>query len=284
MTKVLRYLHFLQFIFNHPLNKNHKMKTLLRIFWWKLNRIFFKFPCIVEIAPGVRCICYPDNSLYSTLIMYLGLPEYGEMKFLLDILKKHDNFIDVGANMGAYSLIASSKIKDGNIFSFEPSPKISLKLYENINLNQKKENIRVITKVVSDKTGFINFDISSNPDYHHISHSAKGKSILRLKTTTLDKFISSSKIKHIKLIKIDVEGAELLVLKGMQRSLAAKLVDFLIVEINPEALRGFGFLPQQVFNYLKKFDFNLYYFDSRFNLKEFSGKLEGAWNIIAKRV
>lgn len=284
MKKVFSYISFLNYIITHPFNKDHLIKTIFRIFWWKINQIFFKFSCIIEIVPNIKCICYPNDSLYSTLVMYQKFPEYGEMQFLLNTLRSSDNFIDIGANIGVYSLLASSRIKNGRIFSFEPSPKISGQLLENINLNLKTEGIKVINEVVSDKTGFVDFDISSNPDYNHISYSVKGKSILRLKATTLDKFISENKINHVKLIKIDVEGAELLVLKGMENTLRSKLVDFLIVEINSEAMKGFGFLPQDVFKYLTAFDFKLYYFDSKFNLKKFTGKLEGAWNIIAKRL
>src|SRR3989344_3811026 len=146
MDKLFRYLFFLQFILRHPFNKNKKLKTLLRIFWWKINQTFFKFPVVVELIPGLKCICYPVDSDYGTLVVYQKFPEYGEMNFLLDNLKDNDTFIDVGANIGVFSLLASSKIKKGKVFAFEPSPKILAQLYANIALNQKTDRILVAEK------------------------------------------------------------------------------------------------------------------------------------------
>lgn len=282
MKRFYSYFLFLNYILASPLNKDNSLKVIFRIFWWRINQIFFKFPCIVELVPGTKCICYPSGSLYSTLVMYLKFPEYGEMQLLLSILNDKDIFIDVGANIGVYSLLASSKINKGKIFAFEPSPKILPQLEENISLNNKDDRIVVIKKAVSQKNGFINFDINSSPDYNHISYSSNKTEVLRVQSITLDKFISKNNLKRVKLIKIDVEGAELLVLKGLQKSLKAKLVDVLIVEVNQdEEAKKFGFSIEQLFQYLIENGFSLYYFDSGYKLRNFNKRLDGAWNIIA---
>ena len=275
------------YVLNHPFAKGHKLRLFTKMIWWKINRRFFKLPCIVELVHNIKIICYPNDSLYSTLIVYLILPEYGEMKFLLEILNKDDNFIDIGANMGIYSLLASSKIEKGRIFSFEPSPKILPQLYENIALNNKKNCIRVIEKAVSGKEGYINFDVSDSPDYNHIVYpkeaevSFAGDSVLRVGTITLDKFISGKNIKNIKLIKIDVEGAELLVLKGLQKTLEEKKVAALIVEISKWTISRFGTTVEEIVYFLRKYGFDIYMFDKNFNLIELSSGKNQGWNIIA---
>ncbi len=279
---------------------------LLKILWWKVNKAYFKLPVIVQLDPKIKCICYPDNSHFSTFVLYTTFPEYGEMMMVKKILKEDDIFLDVGANIGVYSLIAASKITNGKIYAFEPSINCLPLLHENISLNQIGEKMQVIEKVVSDKTGFLDFDISSVSDYNHISLGSQAKprtassayskkssaylknrdlnsekGIVKLPSTTLDDFISGNKIPHIKLIKIDVEGTETLVLRGLQKSLKSQLVDILIVEVSDWTSKRFDFSPEEVFKFLKGFDFNLYYFDPKFKLKKFNKTLEGTWNIIA---
>lgn len=278
---IYRYLIFLLFVLNHPCNKDHKLKTLARILWWKINRIFFKLPCIVELIPNIKMICYPNDSLYSTLVVYLRLPEYGEVQLLLNILKTNDNFIDVGANIGVYSLLASSKIKEGKVFSFEPSPKILPQLNENIVLNQKESSIDVIEKAVSDRIGLIDFDITSNPDYNHISYSFGNESALRVATITLDKFVSDNNLKYIKLIKIDVEGAELMVLKGLQKSFEKRKVTSLIVEVSNWTISRFGITVEDIVNFLRAYGFGIYMFNKDFKLVNFSVNENRGWNIVA---
>src|SRR3989344_1401255 len=281
---IYRYLLFLFYILNHPLNKDHKFKTLMKIFWWKVNNIFFHFPIIVQLTPEIKCICRANNSGYGALVAYNSLPEYGEMMFLLNSLKQNDVFIDVGANIGVFSLLASSKITNGKIYAFEPSKSILPNLYQNIFLNSKKDTIEVVEKIVSDKVGTHLFYTHDIPDYNHISNTDKksGK-VLRILATSLDRFIAENKITHIKLIKIDVEGAEFLVLKGIKKSLAAGLIDALIVEVNKEGMREFGFLPDQIFNYLTDYGFKLYYFDFNYKLKKLEDNLDDVRNIIAVR-
>lgn len=246
-----------------------------------MNRVFFKISCIIELVPNIKIICYPNDSLYSTLIIYLQLPEYGEMQFLLNTLKADDNFIDIGANMGIYSLLASYKIRNGKILAFEPSPKILPQLYENITLNEKNSIISVIQKAASDKTGSIDFDISSNPDYNHISYTADSKLSLRVETITLDKFITNHQLKHVKIIKIDVEGAELIVLRGLTKTFEKRGVDALIVEVGGWTMGRYGITVEDVTGFLRNYGFGIYMFSKDFKLIDFSLNLNRGWNIIA---
>ena len=224
------------------------------------------------------------DSDYGTLVVYQKFPEYGEMNFLLDNLKDNDTFIDVGANIGVFSLLASSKIKKGKVFAFEPSPKILAQLYANIALNQKTDRILVAEKAVSNKSKQVNFDISDRADYNHLSfNSSVKKTTLQVKTTTLDKFIKDVGIKHVKLIKIDVEGAEMLVLKGLKQSLLTKKIDMLIVEVNESAALSFGFSTKDILSCLEEYGFKNYMFDKNYNLVDFVMEKNTGWNVIAIR-
>src|SRR3990172_3683386 len=92
------------------------------------------------MQPGVKFKCYPDSS-WSGLVVYTKMPEYFEMKFIQKLIQDNDFVIDVGANMGSYSLIAASKLISGKVFAFEPS-KIAYKRFrENIKLNNFESKI-----------------------------------------------------------------------------------------------------------------------------------------------
>lgn len=277
-----RYLIFLISVLNHPTNKNHQLKTMMRIIWWKINTMFFHLPCFIELAPGIKCICYPHNSHYSTLVVYNTFPEYGEMMFVKNILRSDDVFIDIGANIGAFSLLAASKITNGKIYAFEPSPHILPILKQNIALNNKFDRIEIEKVAASDKEGNINFDISETPDYNHIvsSNEVKRKSI-NILTKTIDFFLKRKNISHVKLIKIDVEGAEMIVLKGMQKSLQQRKVDALIIEVNKLSFARFGFSVKDMRGYLEDFGYNLYMFNNTYELVKFEEQKNKGWNLIA---
>ena len=85
----------------------------------------------------------------------------------------------------------------------------------------------------------------------------------------------------IKLIKIDVEGAELLVLKGLQKTLEEKKVAALIVEISKWTISRFGTTVEEIVYFLRKYGFDIYMFDKNFNLIELSSGKNQGWNIIA---
>lgn len=278
---IFKYRVSIRYIFNNPINKNSKVKLLLKILWWKVNKAYFKLPVIVKLAPKIKCICYPNSSHYSTFVLYTTFPEYGEMMMVKKILKEDDVFLDVGANIGIYSLVAASKITKGKIYAFEPSPASLSRLYENILLNNLTSVISVSKKVVSDKVGFHHFTINNTPDYNHISYLDEKSGTIKIPAVSLDYFINKKKLSRIKLIKIDVEGAELLVLKGLQKSLEDELVNILIVEIADWASKRFDITPEQVFDYLRRYGFVLYYFDANYQLRRFERSLETALNIIA---
>ena len=251
-------------ILNHPSNRDHKLKTLTRLFWWKLNQLFFHFPSVVDLTEGIKCICYPCSS-FGSLVVYTKLPEYAEMNFLLDVLKSGDTFVDVGANIGAYSLLAASKIKSGKIYAFEPSVQVLSCLEENIRLNNLA-NIFVIDKVVSDVNGYEPFIFGKHCETDHISTNKASRVAKLLPSITLDNFFDNQKITKLDLLKIDVEGAELKVLRGLRRHLENGKVKLILFEVNNRS-RDFGSTALDLIAYLKSFNYSVYVFGRDYKLR-----------------
>ncbi len=178
---------------------------------------------------------YLDVSEYTAWSYFYKNQEKDEIEFIKKIVKDKDNIIDIGANLGYYSLLFSSLTPNGKIFSFEPSLKNYKKLQENIKLNKKK-NIKSYQLGLSNKKGiaklFLTGKTNLNEGGNFISLNKKNSYNLlsefeEVKIDILDDIVAK-KI-SFKLVKIDTEGNELLVLKGMRKILENN-IRYLLIE------------------------------------------------------
>lgn len=271
-------------ILNHPLNKNHKIRTLLRLVWWKKNQLFFHIPAVVNLTTDIKCICYPESS-FGSQIIYTKFPEYQEMSFLQHILNSDDIFVDVGAGLGDFSLIAASKINQGEIFAFEPDPAAYIYLNENIALNNLKNKIHPLKQVVSDKIGFEKFSSNKISELSHIStEEMEDRKFIKVQSTTLDHFFRNKKNIKIQVLKIDVEGAEYKVLQGSRGLLKDSAIDFLIIEVN-QRNSLYEASSAKIFSFLSKFGYRIYLFDDVLKLIHLNGykPKKNVYNILAAR-
>lgn len=247
----------LLFVFSHPKNRGKLIETIVRLIWWKCNQLWWQFPAVVSIAPGIQCLCYPSSS-FGSLIVYTIWPEFNEMKHVYETLESNDIFIDVGAGLGDFSLIAASKITKGHIFAFEPNQKAADQFKQNIALNHIEKRITLSTEAIADKDGWVYFNANQTTELSQIVNS-KGNHALRVKSTTLDSFCKKNKVSQISLLKIDVEGAELRVLRGCQNLLKKGLIKKILLEVNPKS-ENLGNQTNETLAFLKQFGFSFYSF------------------------
>ena len=145
---------------------------------------------------------------------WLGTYERDKMECFREYLRPGSVVYDVGANVGIYTVLACRMVGvEGRVFSFEPSPDNVQRLAENIRVN-KFNNVEIVPSAVSVTDGFATFDSEADPCVRKISESGA----LRVETVSLDSFVASGK-PFPNLMKIDVEGAELDVLRGAQKLL-----------------------------------------------------------------
>jgi len=140
---------------------------------------------------------------------WLGTYELDRQKLFKKAVKEGDIIFDIGAQAGFYSLLAAELAGEkGKIFSFEPFPENVAYLKKNIGLNGY-ENIFVVEAAVSDKSGVVYFERGESNFTGKI-----GGSGLKIKSVSLDDLIEKGDLPEPDVLKIDVEGAELAVLKG----------------------------------------------------------------------
>jgi FkbM family methyltransferase len=123
-------------------------------------------------------------------------------------------FLDIGANVGKYSIILGKQLKEnGKVYSFEPEPSNIEGLKKNILLNEVT-NVKIFPLACSNKKGLISFYLNEKNSGAH-SLIKKSKKEILINCDTLDNILKEQNLKEdINLIKIDVEGAEAEVLKG----------------------------------------------------------------------
>lgn len=146
---------------------------------------------------------------------------YNEANTIKKIVAKNLNsgeiFIDVGANIGAISFLGSKIVgKSGKVYAFEPEEKNLHIFQKNISFNNLN-NINLVPLACTEKSGFATFNISKNSGEHSLGETISPSNIIKsikIKTISLDDFTKKNNINKIKLIKIDVEGQELSVLRG----------------------------------------------------------------------
>lgn len=231
---------------SHPVNKNNLLKAIWKIVFWKLNQLTLKLPAFVDLGNSIKCICYPDSS-YGGMVVYTTYPDYEVTMGIKKNLPGGGIFVDVGANIGFMSLVAAT-VNNTEIHSFEPSPIAYPRLVENINLNNLGSRVKLNNTLVSSSNKPIYFFDDDRSELSHIVKSHEQG--IKIKSTKLDAYCSKNKIKKIDVLKIDVEGAELSVIKGARKMLQTHKIKHIYVELNC-ASRQYGSTNSEALSYLK---------------------------------
>ena len=183
-----------------------------------------------------------------------GLPEPGMTRLFASFIQPGMVVVDIGAHIGIYTLFALRQLSGhGRLYSFEPTPKTFALLHDNVQVNGFLESgvVRLDHRAISDHAGTANFTAYPNNSGHNslFSGSTPGES-LTVETVTLDLALADEP--KIDVIKIDAEGSEPFVLRGMAEILARNPGLRIFVEFAPEHLRRAGIEPLQWYKELSE--------------------------------
>lgn len=245
------------FIFNHPLGKRHPFKALSRLMCWQLQSRLSPSKFIVK--PFISPVkFYAKKGLTGiTGNIYTGLHEFNDMAFLLHFLNATDLFFDVGANVGSYTLLASG-IRKAKTIAIEPSADTATLLNNNLVLNKLQELTVLINAAAGADKGILTFSKNKDTTNHIITGDEyPDPEFEKVNVITIDSLTEKEKPL---LIKIDVEGFETEVLKGMTVTLEQPELKAIIIELNGSGLR-YGFNELQIHQLLLSNKFKPYYYD-----------------------
>ena len=213
-------------IMRHPLNSRFKALTLIKIVKWQIGSRILQKPIITSWINDSLIGC-SNGEVGLTGNLYCGLIEFEEMGFLLHVLRSNHLFIDVGANAGAYTILAS-KVVGCKVVSYEPINETYNRLLLQIKINGVSDLCNIKKSGVGQKKGTLKF--TNNLD--SINKVCNEEHENRTSTIDVVDLDSDVFVSVPCLLKIDVEGYEFKVLTGAFNILKSEYVYGVIIEMN----------------------------------------------------
>lgn len=199
---------------------------------------------------GFPVFCNPRD-LTSDWITLWGEHERVTERFLLEALAGGGVFLDVGANVGYFSLLIAHEYGDRcDVLAFEPNPLIFALLQAGAGCSRGKESIRAIPLAVSNRAGRLEFVLDQDNTGHSRLGAAGQSGSIAVDVVKLDDWLEANPpVARIAAVKLDVEGCELRALRGMEQMLRRHR-PALVVEVIDEHLRDFGDTRTELFAFL----------------------------------
>lgn len=250
----------LRYVINHPLNRGQKLKAILRYFSWQICSRLANGAVAVPYVNHTRLLVERRMSGANGNI-YTGLYEFEDMAFVLHLLRKEDLFIDIGANVGAYTILAGGAV-GAKCISIEPIPRTVHHLVDNINLNDMRGRVEVHNIGLGKENSTLRFTADLDTVNHVATVAESGMKMLEVPIRTLDSILGDAKPTFI---KIDVEGFETDVIAGAEKTLSRNSLFGLVMELNGSGER-YGFDEKILHRKMLDFGFGSYCY-SPFNRK-----------------
>jgi FkbM family methyltransferase len=203
------------FLATHPLTRRRRLSAAARVLRWQIaSRI--QDEVIVHWIGGKR-LAARRGMTGLTGNIYAGLHEFADMAFVLHFLRPCDLFVDVGANVGSYTILASGVVRCQTV-AFEPDPVTAAAFERNVDLNRITDLVEMRIAAVGERWGIVRFSTGLDTENHIVAATEPtGRDV---PIQTLDKALfDTGRIPA--LIKLDVEGYEAEVLRGARAILAA---------------------------------------------------------------
>ncbi len=225
----MQLIRLIRFIWSHPLNRAARLKALSRLFRWQLvSKILpesvFGVPFVNEARIFMR-----KGMTGATGNWYCGLDEMDDMGFVLHLLRPGELFVDIGANIGSYSILAAAGA-GAKVHAIEPIPSTYSNLCDNVKLNRLEGQIKAHCLGISNRVGKLRFTTSQDSVNHVLEEGESNAASEEIGVTTLDNLLREEL--EATVIKIDVEGHELAVLEGADKTLGSSNLLAVVMETN----------------------------------------------------
>ena len=200
--------------------------------------------------------CFP---LYKTMYRaFKNKQDAEEISLLKKLIKPGDKIIDIGANIGFYATILSEFTEaNGKVYCFEPDS-------TNFNYLKKatanKNNISIFNMAVSDSDSVLKVYKSKLLNVDHRTYPVNNyDSIEEVKATSIDKLISDKTILPPNIIKIDIQGYELVAFKGMKKLLSESKDLKIVAEFWPHGFMRAGSSAIELFDFFDGLGYSIYF-------------------------
>lgn len=193
----------------------------------------------LRFVPGTRPVRMSYRDAECTGVRNDAL----QVALVLDHLREGDLALDIGAHAGQYGVLMTSRCgQSGRVVCFEPDPDARVKLEANVRLNPDCKAPEVVPAACSDRVGTVTFYTQGGNSQSSIAKSAlptdRTHREIQVGTIRLDDWLGARGYGTPALVKVDTEGAEIHVLRGMPCVLASPAL--VVCELHPFAWEEFG--------------------------------------------
>lgn len=236
-----------------------------RLAWWESQvnkREYFE----MRIQPSLSMRLYFDSRL--SWLLYDQDSEWQECKFLDSFLRPGDVFVDVGANIGLFTLIAAHRVgRTGHVHAFEPCSKTYRRLDANVQLNHLT-NVSCHQLALSDQITCRPMTVSLDgfDAWNSFGQPTMGSSFVTepVNCTTWNSFAQKhTLVERVTMMKIDVEGWETRVLLGADETLSRMDAPVLQVEFTEQAARSAGSSCTKLYHLLEDLGYQMFIYDAK---------------------
>jgi len=242
-----RLWHTLHVLLNHPLGRRDRFGTLVRYIRWQIGSRMLREAVAMPFVGGTRLLI--RTGMHGiTMNIYVGLHEFEDMLFVHHLLRKGDEFIDIGANVGEYAILAADR--GAKVLAMEPIP-------ANIHLNRFQDQIEARNMGVGIEPDELQFSTTTGPTNHVL---ASGEHTDYAVTVAVDALDTIAAAWSPTMIKVDVEGFEANVIRGGHKMLTTESLQAVLIELNGLGAR-YGFNDAGIHSQLLKHDFSPMHYD-----------------------
>jgi FkbM family methyltransferase len=212
----------------------------------------------IQRVGEVKIFLNPDDRVMTPLIRMRGVHEANETHWFVRNVGPGDTVVDVGANVGYYTLLGSRLVgEEGRVYAFEPDPESFALLERNLRLNGC-DNVVAEQKAVSNEPGHIQLYLAeqNRGDHRIFPASDEERTSVEVEAVTLDDYFAD--LGEVDFVKIDTQGAEAVILAGMKQLIGRSERLRMAVEFSPWHLREFGADPARLLADLEALGFRMY--------------------------
>ncbi len=253
MNPLVKILATLRFVANHPLNRGRKFRAVAEYGFIQVA---------ARLVPGEVCVEFPNRTRLLVSPRMKGaahfiaprLNEFNDMAFVMHFLQAGELFADVGANVGAFTVLAAG-VAGARAVAFEPSPETFAMLSRNVGVNGLQDRVRPVNAVVGRQLGTVQFSIGLGTE-NHVAAVAETASSQLTQMTTLDTELADN---PAVLLKVDVEGFETEVFAGAVETLKNQALQAIIIERSGAGNR-YGYDEEKLHTQIRSQGFSPYYY------------------------
>ncbi len=219
----------------HPLTRDRPAGVIARWLRWQIGGRLVTGPVAVSLIGSARMLISPGMH-GATGNIFFGLVDAHEMAFALHLLRPDDTFVDVGANAGVYTVLASAVVGVRTV-AIEPVPETFEVLKRNVSLNAIEDRVDARNVGAGDRAATLYFSSDEGVTNRVLTSGERRPTAVPVPVQPLDEVLAG---RRPQLIKVDVEGYECPVLAGAVRSIEGPEPQALILEFAGHG-RRYGF-------------------------------------------